>query len=589
VLGGKSASLPLDFNRSIALQFLDEFTLRITFSRCIFPTALILVNEMSARQGTYSFETDDTAAEPAVAYVKHESVCEDNKMFDGKAIGGFLGRFDKVIGNLPCSVGNVRPGNEIEDLDHFINGERKKTSGWLKALPAFFVLPGIYYLFKSVLIDKDEWGFAIHNGVVEFLKPGWHLLASAFNHFAGRVHPSQAVVKVGSVSIIRVQQSQIGFASQGSNPEILLPGLHVRNDPAFKFEKFVNVADPQLEYGPIKIVTVQSGSVRLVYDQGKIGMLTEGRYAINSPAFTIGPTVSTQQQNVQFSKHRVLLDGGINLEIQGLLTFQLKDVVKLMRELGSNDMMRALQDVTKGALAQTFAGLHLEQISQGSSSDAQQKRSDEEDEKVPESVLGKPSTGGNLTTKEGETRLQICEQVVHTIRPLVECWGVEIIKFQLENTQIANPQYAAEYEAASLAMAKAKADLRALGAQNKILIQKAEAEAKAVQIQAEGKKNSVIIDAQGKKDATILMAEGQARARVLEAEARNQAAELLQNPFAKEAAMRSLDVDMVTGLKAQNLTLMGGSVVGRALASASQNGSPDNGVNASPVMVVNSH
>ncbi len=59
----------------------------------------------------------------------------------------------------------------------------------------------------------------------------------------------------------------------------------------------------------------------------------EGRYAVNSGTFTIGKIVNTQQQNVRFEKHLVLLDGGISMLVQGLMTYQVESVETLIYQV----------------------------------------------------------------------------------------------------------------------------------------------------------------------------------------------------------------------------------------------------------------
>jgi hypothetical protein len=73
--------------------------------------------------------------------------------------------------------------------------------------------------------------------------------------------------------------------------------------------------------------------------------------------------------------------------------------------------------------------------------------------------------------------ITVCQKVVNYIRPIVTSWGVKIINFQLESTKLADAKYAQEYEEASLKMAKAKANTRALQFENEILLQKARASA----------------------------------------------------------------------------------------------------------------
>jgi len=60
---------------------------------------------------------------------------------------------------------------------------------------------------------------------------------------------------------------------------------------------------------------------------------------------------STQQQNLKFNKHPVLLDGGISMLVEGLLTFQVTDVEMLICSLGQKDLVRALEDVTEAEIA----------------------------------------------------------------------------------------------------------------------------------------------------------------------------------------------------------------------------------------------
>jgi hypothetical protein len=43
----------------------------------------------------------------------------------------------------------------------------------------------------------------------------------------------------------------------------------------------------------------------------------------------------------------VLLDGGINMLVEGLLTYQVVDVEKLINEIGDRDLLRVITDVTK--------------------------------------------------------------------------------------------------------------------------------------------------------------------------------------------------------------------------------------------------
>jgi len=459
-----------------------------------------------------------------------------------------LATFRAVIGDIPFKEPNVREGFEDEDLLKFIEKDSEDTGCCRYFGMCLCCLTGIgacYMCSSTYLINRGEWGFSMNSGRPEILLPGWHILSSPVNSFSGRFNSGDLLIKVGPITIIRVPQGQLGFSMYGSVPEILLPGIHVRNNNAFRFQFSKPVDADVIEFGPVKFLTVKSGGVRICYSNGKVKMYPEGRYAINNGTFVVSSYINTQQQNLRFSKHSVLLDGGISLLVEGLLTYQVVDVEQLIHQLGDQDLQRAIQDITKAELARVFASLHLEQISQASM-DTGVIAETKEDE--PSAVLGKEP----IASKEGETRMWICAQVIRFITPITGSWGVKVINFQLESTKIADDAYAREYEEASLAMAKAKANLRAVNAQNQIRIQTARASAEAVKIEAEGKKAAIVIEA-----------EGNAQARKIEAEARNQAAVTMSDPFAKDYAMANLQVDFARNLKAEHLTVVGDTVVGR--------------------------
>jgi len=247
----------------------------------------------------------------------------------------------------------------------------------------------------------------------------------------------------------------------------------------------------------------------------------------------------------------VLLDGGITLLVEGLLTYQVTDVERLINQLGERGLLHSIQDCAKAELARVFAALHLEQISSATFDANEFKEGagteQQSDNKEPDSLLGK-----EIQSHEGETRMWICQQVIKSLSPIAGSWGVKIINFQLESTKIADDNYAKEYEAASLAMAKAKANLRATQAQNQITLTSAKAAASALKIEAEGKKAALIIEA-----------EAAAEARKIEANARNEAAQSMKDEFARKLMLANQQVEFARSLKATSLTVIPSSGLGR--------------------------
>ena len=410
---------------------------------------------------------------------------------------------------------------------------------------------------KMILVQQGEYGFSLNNGVPQIYFAGRHFLLSPLNELQGIHNIGKPVIQVGPVTIVRVPIGSIGLAMNNSLAEILLPGVHCRNNAAFNFQNFEKLDKEMIEFGPIKIFIVRSGGVRVCYVNGRVTIFNEGRYAVCSTSFNMAQLIVTQQQNHRFSEHKVMLMGGIRMVVEGLLTYQVNDVEQLIHQLGDRELLRCIEDVSEAELARIFSSVHLEKISASS-------------------LQGHSVVGGEAVdaSAEGKERAIICQKVIAAIKPILASWGVSVINFQLESTALADRAYAREYEAASLEMAKAQANLRALAAQNELLLSQSRAKAEAQRLQAEGEKaksvaaaearaeavkveaEATIKVAQSQKEALLIRVGAEADARVLESKSRNDAGEAMNDAFAQKLALSELQVQFGGALEAKNLIMM---------------------------------
>jgi regulator of protease activity HflC (stomatin/prohibitin superfamily) len=476
--------------------------------------------------------------------------------------------FTKIIGNeIPWQKPNISKDNEEKDLLAIIQNGKKTHMTCCDSLGVFgccLTGLGIIYDCRNVLlIHEGTYGLSMNAGKPELLTPGWHFLASPWNSLDNVYSTSTPLVKVGPVTIIRIPQGSIGFAMNNTEPEVLLPGTHCRNEGTFRFTNYYSLENRLITFGQIKFLIVKTGFVQVCYLQGVANVLYEGRYAINTPLLVIGDEINTQQQNIPLNKQSVLLDGGINMVVEGLLTYQIVDANKLIKEMGNEKLVSSITDITKAELARVFATIHLEMISSVAYNEAYKNNEVEmpdllSGEKIDRAIAGKEEKETkDIGIKEEprniqrETRVKICEQVKSVVGKLAEKWGVKIINFQLESTKLADAKYGQEYEAASLAIAKAKAQLQANAAENKVLIQKSKAFAEALRIESEGKKTSVIIQAQGTAEAMKIEGKG-----------RSEAADYLtNNKFGQEMALTEQKVNFARELKATTLIVSGNDAV----------------------------
>jgi regulator of protease activity HflC (stomatin/prohibitin superfamily) len=404
---------------------------------------------------------------------------------------------------------------------------------------------------KTVLVDQGSIGLSMNNGNPEVLKEGRHFMMNPLQVFVGTYSFSmQSTVpqfnnkiyplgegKDCPISIVRVNEGEFGLARNGTFVEILLPGTHFRTSASFTHHRNIPMETEFEDFYSVKLVTVRSGTVNLAYSNGKAVILPAGRYCITDPTFQIkndkASIISISQQFVRFV-HPVLLAGGVCLIVEGLLTYQVTDLQTLIHQLGSQDLSEKIQNPTKAELARVFATVHLEDISRVSTAQSDQQK-------------------GISGSHEGEVRSRICGEIVKGVRPIISQWGCSVINFQLENTRIADKNYATDYERSSLANAQALANLRAVDAENEILMKRSQAEAESKRI-----------DAEGRKIATVLSAEAEAEARQIDGDSRNKAAVAMSDSFSKQYAMAGQQVEFAKALSASSITLLSDAPLAQA-------------------------
>ena len=182
--------------------------------------------------------------------------------------------------------------------------------------------------------------------------------------------------------------------------------------------------------------------------------------------------------------------------------------------VGATRLRAALQNTARAALSRVFAGVHLEQISTGASGDdgvgeysadastsgavhrtegnvaasvlgnrtgltrrisIGANRAISAHINAKTGVLGSGSGGGSgsisgsgglsvlggsldwLSSTEGAHREKICAEVQSEVAAAARAWGVDVFLLQIGTTRLKDAQFAAQYEAASLEVAKVRA------------------------------------------------------------------------------------------------------------------------------------
>ena len=234
------------------------------------------------------------------------------------------------------------------------------------------------------------------------------------------------------------------------------------------------------------------------------------------------------------------------------------------------DYQKAIERVTEAEISRVFAGIHLEAIASMSEHSQPQGSND--------SLLGNQEVVAG--DEEGEVRSKICHDIMASVRPLVEPWGVKVVNFQISSVLFADDQFAKEYEKNSLNVARTNAQKRTANAQREITIIEASAEAQKLGIDTEAQNNAQVTMARGEADARLIRAkaeadsrlieaEAEAKSRKIEAQARNDAADAMKHEFARQYALAGQQVEIARSLnKLTSLTVLPQSIYGNALGSS---------------------
>lgn len=437
--------------------------------------------------------------------------------------------------SIPFVEPNVRPEREIQDIEGCIQNSKSSGIGCgdaaLMCLQSITIVGAFCVCKNTALINSNQYGFVVDSGKVVFLKPGWHYVGYPFMDKILRYDINSDYIKVNNFQLIRINQNEIGFGINNTDLEVLLPGTHIRTNGAYVYKSRYTL-DEDITEGPIKILTVKTGTVVVCYNKGVAEILQQGRYAVNSNGFMIANTLDITHQNFKFSRHKVLLEGGINMHVSGLLTYQIIDVAKLIKNVDFNSVQKFLEHIVEADLTKVFSTIYFEQIASSNYNE----------------MIG-------LDENVGETRLYIYETIMKMIRPQADQWGMKIISFQLESIELADKAYASDYENATLQIAKSKAQLKANEAENLIKKRRAETEAGIEQLKAEIERDVKLIQAKAEADTTIIQADAQAEAIRKEGRAKAEAADLMRSNYGQELAKLGEKSKIAEGLKIHTLVM----------------------------------
>jgi uncharacterized membrane protein YqiK len=110
----------------------------------------------------------------------------------------------------------------------------------------------------------------------------------------------------------------------------LEPGRHILVAPHV-FQEAKDIGAPYIELGPIKRIIVNEGQVGISYDTGKLEVLLPGLHIRTSPTFRFQEFVSVQEQVRRLEPLKVNTNDGIAIMVNTIITYRIEDPVRAFR------------------------------------------------------------------------------------------------------------------------------------------------------------------------------------------------------------------------------------------------------------------
>lgn len=216
-----------------------------------------------------------------------------------------------------------------------------------------------YVLGKMKVIDEGSMGLSMRNGRPVVLRPGRYVLLSPLHHFVEQKSINDDLIKFGPLTIVTIKKGQLGLSWRNGETIILEPGRHILVAPHM-FQAAKDITANVVDLGPIKRITVDEGHVGISYDAGKLEVLLPGLHIRKSPTFRFREFVSVQEQVRHLEPLKVNTNDGIAILVNAIITYRVEDPVRAYRDV--MNVNEALFEKAEALLTSIFLHHSIDEI-----------------------------------------------------------------------------------------------------------------------------------------------------------------------------------------------------------------------------------
>ena len=408
------------------------------------------------------------------------------------------------------------------------------------------------------LVQQGELGLCRDNGRPVFLSPGRHTLWSPMAKYKDTVKISDALIELGPVQIVTINQGELGLSRKNGETILLDPGRYILMAP-HKFEKTTAANAMYIELGTYRRITVPARYIAIAFDKGRQIIISpedtqNGPFETNSPTFRFDEETGFQPVQLQvreLDELKVNTRDGITITAKGLLTYLIHDPHAAFMTV--QDIHGAVKRAAEATLTNIFLNTSIDQIAPSIPTNSSNK-----DDKPRIDPLD------NMSLENANFSHHIREAFLHDFTERVHEWGIKLKDLNIEKLEFDKTVQDLLRKRAQARLETAT-NLANMYAQTDVAVQEAERERKQKTIQADASAVGTRTNAeasffatQKKAEADALAIRTLADADLYAAHKRAEAAALLsQNGLASQLEIKRLDIDIVraTGNKTTFLPL----------------------------------
>ncbi|ELR20718.1 SPFH domain / Band 7 domain containing protein [Acanthamoeba castellanii str. Neff] len=300
-------------------------------------------------------------------------------------------------------------------------------------------LGALYVLSKMQLIQEGSMGLTLHSGQPVILRPGRYVLLSPLHSFVEQKSINDDLIEFGPITVVTIKKGQLGLSWKNGETIILEPGRHILVAPHV-FQEAKDIGAPYIELGPIKRIIVNEGQVGISYDTGKLEVLLPGLHIRTSPTFRFQEFVSVRR----LEPLKVNTNDGIAIMVNTIITYRIEDPVRAFRDV--SNVSEALFEKAEALVTSIFLHHSLDEIAPtlpsgrhesledpGFGSDDDQDDNDKDDEltRRKKKKMGKQR---EISTPSLFSEI-VREAFMDELREYVTTWGVVLMDMSIEKLE----------------------------------------------------------------------------------------------------------------------------------------------------------